>query len=312
MKPWRIALVIIVILALVFLPALAISKSDLISYYKGLPVPSTLTPTPVQTPLKPSWYPTLAPTPVGPIDRPLYGSISITSNPSGARVLVDGTLFGVTPIVLGQVSAKSRPCEGWCWGSSSGIHQVQLTKTGYKDYTTSVTVLEGTMSTVTATLVPVEESKGETIKKPVPTPTPAVPWTGTLSVTSAPSGAPVYFDGIYKGITPLDITGIGLGPHRVRVTLGGMDYSTIVTWGKVGWEYQQPASRSPWFSPHYIQEYPLEIHVTSQGIEFFDADDIPIYKPNIYLYSDRDLTARVRLAPEDTITVSEPVYQPGI
>jgi len=39
--------------------------------------------------------------------------------------------------------------------------------------------------------------------------------------------------------------------------------------------------------------------------------DIPVGKPNIYLYSDRDLTARVRLAPEDAITVSEPVYQPG-
>jgi hypothetical protein len=34
-------------------------------------------------------------------------------------------------------------------------------------------------------------------------------------------------------------------------------------------------------------------------------------KPNIYLYSNRDLTAQVRLAPESAITVSDPVYQPG-
>jgi len=39
--------------------------------------------------------------------------------------------------------------------------------------------------------------------------------------------------------------------------------------------------------------------------------DIPVGKPNIYLYSDRDLTAKVRLAPENAITVSEPAYQPG-
>jgi hypothetical protein len=39
--------------------------------------------------------------------------------------------------------------------------------------------------------------------------------------------------------------------------------------------------------------------------------DIPVGKPNIYLYGDHDLTARVRLAPENAITVSEPVYQPG-
>jgi len=39
--------------------------------------------------------------------------------------------------------------------------------------------------------------------------------------------------------------------------------------------------------------------------------DIPSRKPNIYLYSDRDMTAQVRLAPEKAITVSEPRYQPG-
>jgi hypothetical protein len=43
------------------------------------------------------------------------------------------------------------------------------------------------------------------------------------------------------------------------------------------------------------------------------AADLPSKgKPNIYLYSDRDLIARVRLAPENAITVSEPVYQRGI
>ncbi|KQC06761.1 MAG: hypothetical protein APR55_04665 [Methanolinea sp. SDB] len=41
-------------------------------------------------------------------------------------------------------------------------------------------------------------------------------------------------------------------------------------------------------------------------------DDVTARKPNIYLYSDQDLVARVRLAPEHAITVSEPVYQPGI
>ena len=36
-----------------------------------------------------------------------------------------------------------------------------------------------------------------------------------------------------------------------------------------------------------------------------------VKKPNIYLYSDRDLTAQVRLAPEYAITISEPAYPPG-
>jgi hypothetical protein len=50
--------------------------------------------------------------------------------------------------------------------------------------------------------------------------------------------------------------------------------------------------------------YPLK-----PSISFIDSTSFG--KPNIYLYSDRDLTARVRLAPEEAITVSEPVYQPG-
>jgi len=41
------------------------------------------------------------------------------------------------------------------------------------------------------------------------------------------------------------------------------------------------------------------------------SDSTLVGKPNIYLYSDRDLIAQVRLAPEQAITVSEPVYQPG-
>jgi hypothetical protein len=43
------------------------------------------------------------------------------------------------------------------------------------------------------------------------------------------------------------------------------------------------------------------------------ANDLPSKgKPNIYLYSDRDLTAQVRIAPENAITVSEPFYSPGM
>jgi hypothetical protein len=45
------------------------------------------------------------------------------------------------------------------------------------------------------------------------------------------------------------------------------------------------------------------------GVAIFN--DIGVGKPNIYLYSDRDLIAQVRIAPENAITVSEPAYQTG-
>lgn len=48
-----------------------------------------------------------------------------------------------------------------------------------------------------------------------------------------------------------------------------------------------------------------------QTIIFTDSTSMS-EKPNIYLYSDRDLVARVRLAPEWSITVSNPVYQTGV
>ena len=299
MKTWPLIISIIVILAFVCSPALAIGKSDLISQYKAgyFPGPTTLTPTPVLTPSTPSWYP--KPTPTFPSAHVPEGSLAITSNPSGAIVFVDFTLFGVTPITISPISAKSPPCEGWCWGASSGFHQIKLTKTGYQDYTTTVTVLEGTTSTVSATLIPVEHSKGEVIPKPVPTQAPTAPWTGKLSVTSAPSGAPVFFDGVYKGTTPINITGVAIGPHTLRVTLGGIEHSAIVSWGRLGWQYQE------------LTDYPLEVHVTTQGIEYYDVDDILYGKPNIYLYSNHDIIAQVRLAPEQAITVSEPAYQPG-
>lgn len=38
---------------------------------------------------------------------------------------------------------------------------------------------------------------------------------------------------------------------------------------------------------------------------------IDVYKPNIYIYSDRDLAVNVRLHPESYITASLPAYEPG-
>jgi hypothetical protein len=46
--------------------------------------------------------------------------------------------------------------------------------------------------------------------------------------------------------------------------------------------------------------------------EFGFRDDTAISgKPNIYLYSDQDLNARVRLAPKYAVTISDPVTGPG-
>jgi hypothetical protein len=215
MRTWPLIISIVVILAIVCSPVLAISKSDLIAYYKGQSSPAMPVPTPTATP-------TVTPTPTSPI-------------PSG---------FFPLP-------------SPW--------------------------------------------------KKDISSVNP----TGTLAVTSDPAGAPVYLDGVYKGITPIEITGVSTGFHSLRVTLDGIDHSTLITWGKTGWSYPYRTSLYLYKSYHSANSNPLSIHVTQQGIEYFDLNDIPVGKPNIYLYGDRDLTAQVRLAPEKAITVSEPAYQSG-
>jgi len=53
--------------------------------------------------------------------------------------------------------------------------------------------------------------------------------TGYLSVSSTPSGADVYLDGIYQGTTPLIISDVSVGYHNVKITkFGYQDYQTEV------------------------------------------------------------------------------------
>jgi hypothetical protein len=57
---------------------------------------------------------------------------------------------------------------------------------------------------------------------------------GTISLTSTPSGATVYLDSVYKGVTPVTLTGIPSGDHQIKLTLSNyQDYTTnvIVTAG---------------------------------------------------------------------------------
>jgi hypothetical protein len=65
---------------------------------------------------------------------------------------------------------------------------------------------------------------------PTPTPTPAF---GTLSVDSAPSGANVYIDNAYKGLTPVVINAIPNGNYLLLIKRDGYrDYSqTVVVMG---------------------------------------------------------------------------------
>ena len=69
---------------------------------------------------------------------PIVGTVVIASTPVGANVAIDDEVVGTTPMKLDKVFV--------------GNHTLKLSKSGYSDYTKTITVSEGKTATVTATL----------------------------------------------------------------------------------------------------------------------------------------------------------------
>lgn len=272
MKTWLHCIGCLLILALFCSPGLAIATSELLLPSEAQTVPGQEYTGSYGYLVKP--FPTTAP-----IGTTWTGTLVVTSTPIGAKVSLDGVERGVTPISI--------------TGVSGGFHQLTVSREGYEDYSTRVTIWPGKTATVHVTLkVPPAPT---TVPTPVPTtvPTPlptGTTRTGTLVVTSFPTGpATVFLDGVERGITPVIITGVSEGLHQLEVSREGYeDYSTTV----------RIRSGKTTYVPVMLSQLRFR-------------EDTSVDKPNIYLYSDRDLTARVRLVPEHAITVSEPVYQPG-
>jgi hypothetical protein len=108
------------------------------------------------------------------------GSISITSEPSGASVYLDGTHIGKTPISLDDVVSES--------------HTIKLTKSGYNSKTLSLSLSPGGVENIRELLEPL---------------------TGSISISSDPCGANIYLDGAYKGTTPKTISDVLIGFNRI-------------------------------------------------------------------------------------------------
>jgi hypothetical protein len=136
-------------------------------------------------------YSTLNPVPV-----PAYGSIQVTSYPSGATATLDGQSWKYTPCTFTSVIA----------GSS---HTVQVSMSGYQPYTTTAYVFGGQTSYVNTNLVP----------------NPPYPNTGSLNVATTPNGADIYVDGRYMAQSPSVIPGLIPGSHSLRLHKAGYDES---------------------------------------------------------------------------------------
>ena len=123
--------------------------------------------------------------------KPAVGTIAVSSSPTNAEIYLDGSYKGTTPKTISNVQI--------------GSHTVKLTKSGYNDISKTVTVSSGQTAYVSKTL--------ETQK-------------GSISVSSNPSGANVYLDGIYKGTTTKILSNIPIGSHTIKITKSGYEDKT--------------------------------------------------------------------------------------
>ena len=113
-----------------------------------------------------------------------YGNLDVTTNPSGANILLDGIDKGVTPKIIEKIE--------------TGPHNLVLVYPRYETLQKRIIVEEGKT-------IPISEL--------------LVPKTGSLSILSDPIGASVYLDGMPKGKTPLDLSELLVKDYMVRVEL---------------------------------------------------------------------------------------------
>ena len=130
------------------------------------------------------------------------GSLSISSTPKGAGLYIDNIYKGETNQIVG--------------GLYAGPHTVVLKMAGYQTFTNTYSVNTGQTTYASVTLVPLQN-----------------PSTGDLLVTSSPSGATVYLNGNYQGVTstagPLDITDLTAATYTVLLKKSGyQDYTSTV------------------------------------------------------------------------------------
>lgn len=104
-------------------------------------------------------------------------TVSITSEPSGATVYIDGTSRGTTPLEL--------------TGLSPGRHEITVSRSGYRDYSSTFTI-SGSI--------------------------------GTIIVTTEPVGAEIWVDGEFRGNTTangLTVPRLSFGSHRIVARMSG-------------------------------------------------------------------------------------------
>jgi hypothetical protein len=123
-------------------------------------------------------------------------SVTITSEPSGSAVVVDGSTIGATPLTT-TVAA--------------GTHQLQVGNEAPQ----TITVEAGASSSTHVVLARAEAAAAASV--------------GSVEITTNPPGAEVTVDGVPRGISPVQVAGLAPGPHAVTLARAGRLLRRTVT-----------------------------------------------------------------------------------
>jgi hypothetical protein len=113
-------------------------------------------------------------------------SLEVGSTPGNSSVSVDGQYLGKTPYATDSLGP--------------GTHTITVSRFGYAPYTTSASLVNGTITVINATLPAEPES---------------------LVITTVPAGAAISVDGENAGISPATIPNLVPGNHTVNLTKDG-------------------------------------------------------------------------------------------
>jgi hypothetical protein len=154
-----------------------------------------------------------------------FGSITVTSFPSGADNYIDNVYKGLSPAVFSNIP--------------NGIHVVLLKLDGYQDLTKTMTVTADNQTfhaglSQGTTPIKTTSIPGPTLTDPAGSPAQTTAAQahgyGSLSITTTPAGALVYVDGSMMGVTPTTIPMLAEGSHSVTLILDGyQDLKTTIT-----------------------------------------------------------------------------------
>jgi len=166
-------------------------------------VPPTTHVTPTGTPADEIIIGTVSPT------NPIMGDLAVNATPAGALAVLDGKHSSSTPCIFRDVER--------------GYHSLSVSSPGYAPWNTTVFVSGSETTRVFISLLP----------SPTPTATSTLASLldmGTASISSEPSGAEVFVDSAFWGITPLTLVSIEQGTHTILITKEGYEaWKTEIT-----------------------------------------------------------------------------------